>query len=147
MILIKKAADLIQYTNRSRSNSKIIGFVPTMGALHKGHLSLIDASKKNNDLTICSIFVNPTQFNDVKDFEKYPVTLESDVVALEKSGTDILFLPSVKEIYPDGVNITSTYALGYLETILEGKYRPGHFQGVCQVMHRLLEIVRPVYFY
>ena len=120
-----------------------IGFVPTMGALHSGHLSLIEQTKKNAGLTVCSIFVNPTQFNDPADFQKYPVTIEKDIYLLEKNGTDILFLPSVKEIYPDGTKNLEHYDLGYLEIILEGKYRPGHFQGVCQVMHRLLNVVQP----
>ena len=90
-----------------------------------------------------SIFINPTQFNDPTDFKKYPVTLEKDIVMLEAAGCDILFLPSVEEIYPDGTTTTMHYDLGYLETILEGHYRPGHFQGVCMVVHRLLDIVKP----
>ena len=123
--------------------SKRIGFVPTMGALHDGHLSLIKESKRSDDITVCSIFVNPTQFNDKKDFEKYPVTIENDIYLLEKEKTEILFIPSVEEIYPEGLNFTSSYNLGYLETILEGYYRPAHFQGVCRVMHKLLGIIQP----
>ncbi len=119
-----------------------IGFVPTMGALHEGHLSLIRASKDAGDLTVCSIFVNPTQFNDQQDFQKYPITTENDILLLEKQGTDLLFLPSREEIYAPGENL-ETYSLGYLETVFEGLYRPGHFQGVCQVMRRLLERVKP----
>jgi len=114
-----------------------------MGALHAGHISLLENSKKVNTLTVCSIFVNPTQFNDPQDFAKYPVTLEKDLLALEQCGCDILFLPSVEEIYPQGITGSPVFDLGYLETILEGSYRPGHFQGVCQVMSRLLEIVMP----
>src|SRR5204863_3346745 len=90
----------------------------------------------------CSIFVNPTQFNDRKDFNKYPATPENDIYLLEKADCDVLFMPSEREIYPDSFNKTH-YDLGYLETILEGKYRPGHFQGVCKVMDRLLNIIRP----
>ncbi len=118
-----------------------------MGALHEGHLSLIEHSNKNNNITIASIFVNPTQFNDPQDFTRYPVTLEKDIYLLEKAGCDILFLPSVQEIYPSGMQLTQPYDLGYLENLLEGKYRPGHFQGVCQVVHRLLELVQPTNLY
>jgi pantoate--beta-alanine ligase len=114
-----------------------------MGALHAGHLSLMAQSKQKTRITVCSIFINPTQFNDPKDFQKYPVTIEKDIYLLEKNGVDILFLPSVSEIYTDGIDNLEHYELGYLETILEGKFRPGHFQGVCQVMFRLLEIVKP----
>ena len=126
-----------------RKNGNSIGYVPTMGALHKGHISLIVNSKKVNQITVSSIFVNPTQFNNPKDFEKYPVTLQSDIDLLEQNGCDVLFLPTVAEMYPTGFNNNKSYNLGYLETVLEGKYRPGHFQGVCQVVDRLLQIVRP----
>ena len=105
--------------------------------------SLIEASKKENNITISSIFVNPAQFNDPKDFEKYPVTIEKDILLLEKAGCDVLFIPSVKEIYPDGIAIKKHYDLGYIETVLDGKFRPGHFQGVSMVVQRLLEIVLP----
>ncbi len=142
MILFKKSSDLNTYLENSLKQSLEIGFVPTMGALHYGHLSLIAASKAVAGLTVCSIFVNPYQFNDPKDFEKYPITTEKDIQLLEKAGTDILFLPSVEEIYPAGGSMEK-YELGYLETILEGRYRPGHYQGVCQVMSRLLTIVNP----
>lgn len=114
-----------------------------MGALHAGHLSLIDTSVNKNPLTVCSIFVNPTQFNDPEDFKKYPVTIEKDIQLLAIHGCQILFLPAAEDIYPAGFSSLPNYDLGYLETILEGKFRPGHFQGVCQVMHRLLEIVLP----
>ena len=114
-----------------------------MGALHNGHLALIEQSKSLDTTTVCSIFVNPTQFNDKKDFEKYPVTIENDIYLLEKASTDILFIPAVDEIYPDGLATNFSYDLGYLETMLEGFYRPGHFQGVCRVMHKLLNIVQP----
>lgn len=143
MILFKTAADLREYLGAKDRKSLKTGFVPTMGALHNGHLRLVEHSKQNTDITICSIFVNPTQFNDPQDFAKYPVTLENDLLLLEKNGCDIVFLPSVEEIYPNGITLNDKFELGYLETILEGKYRPGHFQGVCQVVRRLLEIVRP----
>lgn len=143
MILYKKEADLRNYLDIQEKKDKKIGFVPTMGALHPGHAALITASKKVNPITVCSIFVNPSQFNDPKDFKKYTVTIENDILMLESSGCDILFLPSVAEIYPNGTTGYTHYGLGYLETILEGKYRPGHFQGVCMVMQRLLDIVKP----
>ena len=141
MILFKKAADISHYLLQTSKLGNGIGFVPTMGALHQGHISLIGISKKENAITVCSIFVNPTQFNDAKDFEKYPNTIEKDIDALEKAGCDVLFLPSVSEMYPNGTQNAQSYNLGYLETVLEGKYRPGHFQGVCLVVHRLLTII------
>lgn len=143
MVLFKKATDLRKWLDAQQEKGKHIGFVPTMGALHTGHISLIEISKKNNPITASSIFVNPTQFNDPKDFEKYPITLEKDIAMLEAAGCDVLFLPSVKEIYPNGQKTNRHYDLGYLETVLEGKSRPGHFQGVCMVVHCLLEIVQP----
>lgn len=143
MIIFHLADDINQFIKTNRKSGIKTGFVPTMGALHKGHLSLIEQSKSQSDLTICSIFVNPTQFNDPKDFEKYPITIDNDILLLEKAGCDVLFLPSVKEIYPSGMSHLPHYDLGYLESVLEGKYRPGHFQGVCQVVHRLLQITEP----
>ncbi len=143
MILFKNPADLQTFLENNRQIKGLkTGFVPTMGALHDGHTSLIRASQAETGLTICSIFVNPYQFNDRKDFEKYPVNTESDIQLLEKVGTDILFLPSVDEIFPPGRSLEK-YEIGWLETILEGRYRPGHYQGVCQVMNRLLMIVNP----
>jgi pantoate--beta-alanine ligase len=147
MILLKKPAELSAYIAEKKKQGNSIGFVPTMGALHNGHISLITNSKQDNNITVCSIFVNPTQFNQVKDFEKYPITIEKDIDILEKNGCDVLLLPSAQEIYPDGTKNLPHYQLGYLETVLEGKYRPGHFQGVCQVVHRLLNIVQPHHLY
>ncbi|MBA4198390.1 MAG: pantoate--beta-alanine ligase [Chitinophaga sp.] len=144
MILYKKTNDLSRKIAQLKNEKSFtIGFVPTMGALHNGHISLIEKSKLEADITVCSIFVNPTQFNDSKDFEKYPVTIEEDIYQLETAGCDILFLPSVDEIYPHGLALKKVYALGELENILEGKFRPNHFQGVCQVVEKLLEIVQP----
>ena len=114
-----------------------------MGALHEGHLALIKASKATCELTICSIFVNPTQFNDPSDFDKYPVTLEADLEKLRNAGCDAVFYPSVSEMYPNGTADLKSYNLGFPETILEGKYRPGHFQGVCVVVDLLLQAVQP----
>jgi len=143
MIIFKKGLPLQNRLKQLKNINKKIGFVPTMGALHNGHLALIEQSKSLDTTTVCSIFVNPTQFNDKKDFEKYPVTIENDIYLLEKASTDILFIPAVDEIYPDGLATNFSYDLGYLETMLEGFYRPGHFQGVCRVMHKLLNIVQP----
>ena len=143
MILFKKANDLCNHLEIQRKKGKKYGFVPTMGALHEGHISLMYHSKQVDDLSVSSIFVNPVQFNDPADFKKYPVTLEKDIALLESAGCDVLFVPSVAEMYPQGANLKFHYDLGYLETILEGQYRPGHFQGVCKVVHRLLEIVNP----
>jgi pantoate--beta-alanine ligase len=137
MVILKSASDIQQLLHQKTR----VGFVPTMGALHEGHLSLIRRSKKEDSFTVCSIFVNPTQFNNKKDFEKYPITISHDVDMLEKAGCDLLFLPTVMEMYPEGTDPKIKYELGYLETILEGAYRPGHFQGVCQVVDRLLQIV------
>jgi pantoate--beta-alanine ligase len=143
-MVIYKEISALQYKLQTLKNDrKRIGFVPTMGALHKGHLSLIKESKRFDDITVCSIFVNPTQFSDKKDFEKYPITIEDDIFLLEKEKTEILFIPAVKEIYPEGLAFPTSYNLGYLETILEGYFRPVHFQGVCRVMHKLLNIIQP----
>lgn len=143
MILFKKAGALSEWLDAQRKKGHRIGFAPTMGALHQGHISLIDQSKKDNPLTVSSIFVNPAQFNDPKDFEKYPITIERDIAMLEAAGCNVIFLPSVTEMYPDGIKASRHYDLGFLETRLEGEFRPGHFQGVCMVVHRLLEIVQP----
>lgn len=131
------------YLNESGFTYNSIGFVPTMGALHMGHLSLIQQAKKTNDIVVCSIFVNPTQFNDPKDLEKYPRTIEADIKLLQSAECDILFNPSVEEIYDD--NEHWHLELGDLEFILEGKTRPGHYQGVTQVVYKLFNIVNPDY--
>jgi pantoate--beta-alanine ligase len=143
MIIFKKKSDLTGWLQQQKKQNDSIGFVPTMGALHEGHIFLIRSSVKETAITVASIFINPTQFNDPKDFEKYPVTIERDIELLEKAGCTALFLPSVNEIYPPAESSHEHYELGYLETVLEGKFRPGHFQGVCKVMHRLLSIVQP----
>ncbi|MGN6399825.1 MAG: pantoate--beta-alanine ligase [Flavisolibacter sp.] len=142
MIIFKQAKPLTEYLKREQKAAKKIGLVPTMGALHDGHLSLINSSKSNNDLTVCSIFVNPTQFNNPDDFKHYPITIEKDIEQLIDTGCDILFLPAVDEIYPPDYQ-KKHYDLGSIENSLEGFYRPGHFQGVCQVVDRLLEIINP----
>lgn len=140
MIIIKSARLIRDHIEKLKSKGISIGFVPTMGALHQGHISIIQKSKSEQQHTVCSIFVNPTQFNNPLDFEKYPVTIEKDIEMLELAGCDTLFLPSVDEIYPNDFE-KKQYDLGDLETILEGAYRPGHFQGVCLVVERLLHLI------
>lgn len=143
MIIFRYAEPLARYIQQQKAAAKQIGFTPTMGALHNGHIALIDRSKKETSITVCSIFVNPTQFNNSGDYQKYPNTIEQDIARLEAAGCDALFLPAIDEMYPQGTTGLEHYDLGYLETLLEGKYRPGHFQGVCQVMYRLLTMVQP----
>lgn len=143
MVLFKRQAHLYDFLGKKRSLEKTIGFVPTMGALHEGHLSLIRKSKAENDLTVCTIYVNPAQFNDRKDLEIYPRPIEKDIEMLDTVDCDILFLPLTEEIYPDGLGSLKDFNLGHLEDFLEGASRPGHFKGVANVMHRLLQIVQP----
>lgn len=142
MIIVKNIGLLHEHLAQLRKQNSSIGFVPTMGALHAGHLSLIAECQRHCDATVASIFVNPTQFNNPQDFEKYPNTLAKDIALLEQAGCSILFVPTVDEMYPAGEQMQH-YQLGYLETILEGKYRPGHFQGVCQIVDKLLQAVQP----
>ncbi|MFY8026004.1 MAG: pantoate--beta-alanine ligase [Sediminibacterium sp.] len=127
---------------KEENKTKLIGFVPTMGALHEGHLKLVEKSIQENDLTVCSIFVNKIQFNNEEDFAKYPKTIEEDIQVLESIGCNCLFAPDHSTIYPEGY-LLKEYNLGDIEHILEGLYRPGHFQGVCNVVNRLLDIVEP----
>jgi len=134
----KELTDLI---GSYKKEGKTIGFVPTMGALHEGHLSLVTQCKKNSDVAVVSVFVNPTQFNDPEDLKRYPRTPEKDCALLEKAGCDVAFLPSVEEIYPE--KDTRKFDFGYLESIMEGAKRPGHFNGVGQVVSRLFDMVQP----
>jgi pantoate--beta-alanine ligase len=126
-----------------KGDGKSIGFVPTLGALHDGHASLIRKSKRLSDITVCSIFVNPTQFNDPKDLEKYPRTLEADTKILKELKTEILYLPTKDQVYPVGLDTTVDVDFGNLFNVMEGAHRPGHFDGVVQVVKRLLDIVQP----
>ena len=142
MIIFKKSKDLLLYL-KSKVDQVKIGFVPTMGALHEGHLSLIKASKKNSEITIVSIFVNPTQFNDASDLRNYPRNTEADIELLSKNEIDILYLPEVKDIYQKGTKEDFNIDLGYLDAILEGEFRTGHFKGVAQVVYKLLQNTRP----
>jgi pantoate--beta-alanine ligase len=142
MNIFTKKTELKTYLN-SLSKSKKIGFVPTMGALHQGHLSLLSESLKNNDLTVLSIFVNPTQFNNSEDLEKYPRTLEKDIDLVKKLSKDILiFSPSIEEIY-EGNTISNSYHYDGLENQMEGKQRPGHFDGVGTILTKLFTIIQP----
>ncbi|ASZ13177.1 pantoate--beta-alanine ligase [Chitinophaga pendula] len=143
MYLFKRKDELMNHLESARKQGSSIGFVPTMGALHQGHLSLINMAKQQCNLVVCSIFVNPTQFNDPADFEKYPITIDQDILQLTAAGTDILFLPAVAEMYPEGLASDIHYDFGSLETVLEGAHRPGHFQGVGRIVHKLLDIVAP----
>lgn len=143
MIILKTIADTQKLLAHSKDNGKVIGFVPTMGALHQGHISLVEQAKKDADLVVVSIFVNPTQFNDPKDLEKYPVTIDADTEKLIAAGVDVLFLPSVAEMYPTEASRLMDYDLGYIDTVLEAAARPGHFRGVALVVKKLLDIVQP----
>lgn len=141
MQVIKTKNELVCLIDNLKKEGLTIGFVPTMGALHNGHLSLVKESKKKCDKTVVSIFVNPTQFNDLEDLKRYPRTLEKDTALLETTGCDIVFAPSVEEIYPE--KDTRQFDFGYLESVMEGALRPGHFNGVGQVVSRLFDIVKP----
>ena len=143
VILFKRSDDLFSYISGKKKSGAAVGFVPTMGALHAGHLSLIDYSRKLNDITVCSIFVNPAQFNEAGDLAAYPRTIEKDLELLQHSGCEVVFHPDVQEIYPKGNSDLKDYPLGHLSEILEGKSRPSHFRGVANVMDRLLHIVSP----
>jgi len=140
--IFKTKASLQAYLQEARSTGKKIALIPTMGALHEGHLSLLNYAKPISDIRVCSIFVNPTQFNDPKDLEKYPRPIENDIRLLESVDCDILFLPSVDEMYPDK-NEDWHLDLGELDQIWEGEKRPGHFQGVTQVVYKLFTLVQP----
>lgn len=145
MLVFRQKAHLSPYIDKQRSGGKEIAFVPTMGALHEGHISLIDLARVKAGIIIASIFVNPTQFNDPSDLEKYPRPISQDIEKLEKAGCDILYLPEVEDIYSGGMEELEVANLNGLDTVLEGKSRPGHFQGVVQVVSRLLDAVKPDY--
>ncbi len=141
MKVVKTSKELDLILSPLRSSAQKIGFVPTMGALHEGHISLLKKAILENDVVICSVFVNPTQFNDPKDLEKYPRPIEKDIELLESAGCHYLFLPDVNDIYADGE--TWEHSFGKLEQIWEGAMRPGHFKGVGQVVYKLFNIVNP----
>ena len=141
MELIQTIRELRAKLDALRGEGKTIGLVPTMGALHAGHASLVKRAVAENDVVVVSDFVNPTQFNDKDDLAKYPRTLDADCRLLESCGAAFVFAPSVEEIYPEPDTRTFSYAP--LDTVMEGKYRPGHFNGVCQIVSKLFLIVEP----
>jgi len=141
--IFKQIGPLQQLIALKRAERKRIGFAPTMGALHRGHMSLIDKSVEESDLTVASIFVNPTQFDNADDLAKYPETFKDDVLMLIDAGCHVLFAPSVDEIYPNGAEVIAPFDFSGISKVLEGSFRPGHFDGMAQVVKRLLEIVKP----
>jgi pantoate--beta-alanine ligase len=156
MIIFTRVQELQDHLDIVQNQQKTIGFVPTMGALHEGHLALVEISKKDNDISVCSIFVNPTQFNDLSDLAKYPRTLEKDSRMLESVDCDILFAPEISEMYTEAelelkrLNVEDkgwtngkTVDFGQVDKVMEGTQRPGHFNGVAQVVSKLFRIVRP----
>ena len=143
MEIFKTKKTLVDYIERQKEMGKKVGFAPTMGALHDGHISLYEAARKENDLVISSIFVNPTQFNNASDLEKYPRTIEKDIEILEKSAfVDAVYIPEVSDIYPEGLK-SKEYNFDGLENEMEGKFRPGHFNGVGTVVEELFRQVKP----
>ena len=143
MLIFNKKSDLSAFLSPFINQNKSIGFVPTMGALHEGHLSLLKNSLSENDITVMSIFVNPTQFNNAEDLDKYPRTLERDVqIMLAISNSIIVYAPEVEDIY-EGNTVSENFEYDGLENQMEGKHRPGHFDGVGTIVKRLFEIVQP----
>lgn len=141
VLRVSGADELAKYVAEWRKQGFSVGFVPTMGALHKGHTTLIEKAAENTQKVICSIFVNPTQFNDPADFERYPRNIDKDVELLTKTPCSIVFVPSVSTVYPEGVKSTENIDLQGIDIRMEGATRPGHFQGVVQVVKRLFELV------
>lgn len=141
MKIVHAIKDLQEALADLRAQGKTVGLVPTMGALHAGHASLVKRSVAENDATVVSVFVNPTQFNDKNDLAKYPRTLEADCRLLEQCGATVVFAPSVEEIYPEPD--MRHFSFPPLDTVMEGAYRPGHFNGVCQIVSKLFDLVKP----
>ncbi|MES3017608.1 MAG: pantoate--beta-alanine ligase [Bacteroidota bacterium] len=143
MEIFRTRAEVRKYLEQLKPEGRVVGFVPTMGALHNGHLSLIETAREKTDVVVCSIFVNPTQFNDKADLANYPRPIDDDIKQLEKANCDVLFLPEVSEMY----NSTDKWhiELDKLDNILEGEIRPGHYQGVTQIVKKLFDIVSPDY--
>lgn len=145
MITINSVSELRETVSKFRNEGKTIGLVPTMGALHEGHLSLVNRCRKENDVVVVSVFVNPTQFNNKEDLRTYPRTEEADRALLESAGCDIAFMPTVEEIYPEPD--TRVFALGRVAEVMEGAMRPGHFNGVAQIVSKLFMFVEPDHAY
>ncbi len=141
MKIIHRINELKAFLAEERKAGNTIGFVPTMGALHRGHLSLVEQAKKENDIYVASIFVNPTQFNDKNDLKTYPRTFEKDCRLLESTGCDYVFAPSEEEMYPEPD--MRVFNLGTVAEVMEGAHRPGHFNGVAQIVSKLFDIVMP----
>lgn len=141
MVIINSVKELKDKVSALRRENKTVGLVPTMGALHAGHASLVSRSVRENDATVVSVFVNPTQFNDKNDLVAYPRTLEADCALLESIGADYVFAPSVEEVYPEPD--TRTFSYPPTDTVMEGAFRPGHFNGVCQIVSKLFMFVEP----
>ncbi len=141
MEIIRTVAGLRSRVEALKNEGKTVGLVPTMGALHKGHLSLVERARAANDAVVVSVFVNPTQFNNKKDLETYPRTEEADARLLQEAGTDIMFAPEAEEVYPEPD--TRVFDLGPVAEVMEGAMRPGHFNGVAQIVSRLFDMVRP----
>lgn len=145
MKTFKRIKSLKAYLKKLHNSNKTIGFVPTMGALHPGHISLMEKAKQENDILVCSIFVNPAQFNEKMDFKNYPRTLNEDIEKLNAIKCDVLFIPPKEEMYPRSDNNTHVIGIdfGHLDKIMEGEYRPGHFNGVAIIVAKLFDVIEP----
>ena len=141
MIVYRTRTDLTGHLALLQNEGKTIGLVPTMGALHQGHMSLVEKAKAENDIVVVTIFVNPAQFNDLSDLDHYPSTLDQDLELIRQLEADLVFVPSVKEMYPE--EDTQTFDLGSLDKVMEGKQRKGHFNGVAQIVSKLFLLIRP----
>ncbi len=141
MKIVETVAELRHLVEESKGVNKTVGFVPTMGALHQGHVSLVKQCRENNDICIVSVFVNPTQFNNLDDLKHYPRSMEQDCSLLEQADVDYVFVPTVNEVYPE--EDKRNFDFGNLDKVMEGEHRPGHFNGVAQVVSRLFDIVQP----
>jgi len=141
MIVYRTKSDLSGHLESLRNSGKTIGLVPTMGALHRGHTSLVEQATKENDVVVVTVFVNPTQFNDASDLENYPRTLDADLQMLQELKADLIFVPAVNEMYPE--NEKRSFNLGNLDKVMEGKQRKGHFNGVAQIVTKFFEVVLP----
>ncbi len=142
MIILRESNEIKIWVQSQKNSGHTIGFVPTMGALHQGHISLVNQSKKENDFTLVSIFVNPTQFNNPQDLKKYPRTEEIDAELLGNTGVDVLFIPSVEEMYPQETE-SQSFNFNGLENQMEGRFRPGHFDGVATIVKKFFDIIQP----
>lgn len=144
MLIVSKISQLTAAIDKAKAQNRSIGFVPTMGALHEGHIALVKRSVAQNDFNIVSIFVNPTQFNNANDLAKYPRNLDADAELLEKAGCDLIFAPETEDIYTESErNEQFEFDFGGLDQVMEGKFRPGHFNGVVQIVSKLFQLVRP----